>query len=116
MPIRNIYELPATQQCIRGGEGMCLETIAFVSEELQSDVLVVGMTVLPPGTSMGRHAHADEEEIYLVVEGEGIAELDGEQHRVKKGDVLHNVSGGMHAVMNPCPEDLVVFALSLKVR
>ena len=116
MPIRNIYELPSTAQCVRDGTGMCLETIAFSGAELQSDLLIVGMTVLPPGTSMGRHAHEDEEEFYFVVEGEGVAELDGEQHRVKKGDVLHNLSGGTHALMNPAPEDLVIFAFSVQVR
>ena len=74
--------------------------------------LRVGMTIIPPGASIGSHAHGNEEEIYFVMSGEGIADLDGEQQRVKKGDVLYNVPGGTHGLMNDQPEDLVIFAFA----
>ena len=115
MPIRNIYELPQTKECVRDGEGMCLGATAFKGEEFGSKIMGVGMTVIPPGASIGSHAHGNEEEIYLVMEGQGIAELDGEQQRVKKGDVMYNVPGGTHGLANDQPEDLVIFAFCVGV-
>jgi len=110
MPIVNIYEVEQTKSCVRGGKGMCLGATAFGPEIFKSSIQGVGMTVVPPGCSIGSHAHGNEEEIYLVLEGAGIADLDGEQQRVKKGDVLYNVPGGTHGMINDQPEDLVIFA------
>ena len=41
---------------------------------------------LAPGQSTRRHYHAASEEIYVVLEGEGELEIDGERRRVHPGD------------------------------
>lgn len=115
MPIRNIYESPSTDECVRDGLGVCANTTAFDGDEFESGIKGVGMTVIPAGASIGAHAHGPEEEIYLIMAGHGIVELDGEQHRVSKGDVLYNVAGGTHGLMNDQPEDLVIFAFCVSV-
>ena len=41
---------------------------------------------LEPGQATERHYHAETEEIYFVLEGEGELELDGARGRVRQGD------------------------------
>jgi mannose-6-phosphate isomerase-like protein (cupin superfamily) len=43
---------------------------------------------LGPGEATQRHYHARSEEIYLIVEGGGELEVDGERRRVGVGDAV----------------------------
>ena len=110
MPIVNLYEVPQTVARIREGKGECVGATAFTADDFKGKVLGVGMTVIPPGASIGDHAHGEEEEVYAVMSGEGIATLDGTQQRVRPGDVMLNVPGGTHGLANDGREDLVIFA------
>jgi mannose-6-phosphate isomerase-like protein (cupin superfamily) len=81
-----------------GGQGALLtaRAIARAPGEL---VTFVDLTLLPPGTSVGRHTHGpDDEELYVVVDGEGVVELDGMELAVGPGDVVVNPPGGTHAL------------------
>ncbi len=116
MPVVNLFELPQTQTCRWDGEGMCLGATAFTADDMQSDVAGVGMTIVPAGSSVGSHAHDDEEEIHLIVDGKGFADVDGERRLCEKGDVIHVRPGADHAIMNHQPRDLVIFSLAVKIR
>ena len=51
--------------------------------------------VVPPGArSMPVHAHADEEEIFHVLAGEGLAWIDGATYVIGAGDTLVHPAGG----------------------
>jgi quercetin dioxygenase-like cupin family protein len=67
--------------------------------------------ILPPGVSIGEHAHADNEEYYYVLSGRGVMTLDGEQHEVGPGDLTAVYPGGSHALENTGDMDMriVVF-------
>lgn len=43
---------------------------------------------LPAGGSTQRHYHRASEEIYFILEGEGIMDLDGEHQKVGPGDAV----------------------------
>ena len=43
---------------------------------------------LEPGTATRRHYHARSEEIYLILEGGGVLEVDGENREVASGDAV----------------------------
>ena len=113
MPLRNLYELTATENCVRHGKGTCYEARVFSSDELQSQLSGIGLTTIPPGSSIGVHPHHDNEEIYLILSGEGIATLDGQQTRVRPGDVMVNHPGGSHGLLNDGNEPLAVFAFAV---
>ena len=51
---------------------------------------------LDPGASTVRHYHARSEEIYLIVEGNGELEVDGETRRVGPGDAVLLPPGAWH--------------------
>jgi mannose-6-phosphate isomerase-like protein (cupin superfamily) len=51
---------------------------------------------LEPGQATKRHYHAETEEIYVVLEGEGNMEVDGERTRVAPGDAILISPGAWH--------------------
>ncbi|NQZ05808.1 MAG: cupin domain-containing protein [Algicola sp.] len=56
--------------------------------------------VMPPNTSMGIHEHGQNEEMYIILSGEGLMTIEDKQHRVGKGDMILNSPGGSHGLFN----------------
>ena len=55
---------------------------------LKVPALSTGLYVLPAGGQDGQSPHG-EDEIYHVVSGRGVLEVEGEDHSVKPGDTLY---------------------------
>lgn len=53
---------------------------------------------LPPGTATERHYHKKSEEIYYILEGTGVMELDGETREVVPGDAILIPPGSWHQI------------------
>lgn len=53
---------------------------------------------LDPGRATQRHYHRRSEEIYLVLEGGGSMELDGEEQEVHPGEAILIPSGAWHRI------------------
>ena len=53
---------------------------------------------LAAGQSTQRHQHRETEEIYLLLEGEGDIEIDGEARRVRAGDAVLIPAGAWHQI------------------
>jgi mannose-6-phosphate isomerase-like protein (cupin superfamily) len=71
----------------------------------QSELPVAVQTwELPPGGYEGMHAHTDQdaalEEIYIVTEGSGRMEIDGETFDVSAGDTVLASVGTKHDLHN----------------
>jgi mannose-6-phosphate isomerase-like protein (cupin superfamily) len=53
---------------------------------------------LEPGQPTERHYHARTEEIYVLLEGEGEMEVDGERRRIVPGDAILIPPGAWHEI------------------
>ena len=53
---------------------------------------------LPPGAATDRHYHKESEEIYYILEGQGIMELEGESQQVGPGDAILIPPGSWHQI------------------
>lgn len=65
------------------------------------DIEDAGMTVkvtLLPGHSMNYHSHERRDEIWTVIEGEGVAIIDGERRNVALGDTIFLPRGCKHTI------------------
>jgi quercetin dioxygenase-like cupin family protein len=51
---------------------------------------------LEPGQATQRHYHAASEEIYLILDGAGVLEVDGETREVGAGDAVLIPPGAWH--------------------
>jgi mannose-6-phosphate isomerase-like protein (cupin superfamily) len=80
-----------------------------IREYLHTERQSLAEAMLDPGASTIRHYHARSEEIYLLVEGNGELEVDGETRRVGPGDAVllppgawHELRAGDHGVRLLC--------------
>ena len=56
--------------------------------------------ILPPGATVTPHHHEVIEEIYYVIEGEGVMKIDGEEREVGAGDAIYIPRFAGHTLTN----------------
>ena len=67
-----------------------------IREYLHTEVQSLAEASLEPGQSTQRHYHARSEEIYLILDGGGRLEVDGESRTVVPGDAVLIPPGSWH--------------------
>jgi mannose-6-phosphate isomerase-like protein (cupin superfamily) len=102
----------------------------IVQRELGGSMVFFHEVTIPPGKVEGTHQHIGTEELYYIIQGEGIAYMrvgddpatdhfptversvmglgkrDFKELPVKPGSVIFTKSGGMHGIRNPGTEPL----------
>jgi mannose-6-phosphate isomerase-like protein (cupin superfamily) len=58
------------------------------------------------------HVHDIAENIYYILQGKGIVELDGERHLVEPHTVIHVPPGVRHGIFNTGLEDLLFIVVA----
>src|SRR5512134_633364 len=72
--------------------------------------IAVNLGWLPPGKeSAVYHLHHREEEWVYVLEGRGVAEVDGREHELGAGDFLGFPPGVAHLLKNPSATEKLAF-------
>ncbi|HET8946032.1 MAG TPA: dimethylsulfonioproprionate lyase family protein [Candidatus Polarisedimenticolia bacterium] len=112
----NLGQLPLEQVNAHGGRGDILFHRVAGREHLSGSLNFIDVAVLPPGVGIGRHTHAaDEEEFYLVLEGHGWMERNGQSFEVGPGDFIRTPPGGSHALTNTGSGPLRIFVFEVRV-
>ncbi|QMU71267.1 cupin domain-containing protein [Streptacidiphilus sp. P02-A3a] len=99
-----------------GGEGSILAHRAYQRggpDGPRPPIAFIDLVVLPPGTSIGRHRHGDDEETYVILTGSGRMTLDGAEFPVRAGDVVRNRPWGEHGLRNDAGTDLHLLVFEL---
>lgn len=73
--------------------------------------LLVGLNAFEPGQEHKLHAHAGQDKVYHVLEGEGLFLLEGRELAMTAGDLLVAPEGVPHGVRNTGPGRLLVLAV-----
>jgi quercetin dioxygenase-like cupin family protein len=79
------------------GDG--IESVRLTPSPLEGQGFTMGVTSFPPGTSIRLHSHNTIEQV-TVIEGEGLAELNGEQVPAKPFDTTQIAPGEFHRFIN----------------
>jgi mannose-6-phosphate isomerase-like protein (cupin superfamily) len=109
--IRKLEDLPVqVKEKMRGGTGKAL-AVDYLTPDEMAGVLMASRITLEPGASVGEHLHPETEELYLVMEGEGVGFLDGESFDVGPGDAWLCKAGHTHGLANPGTAPLAFFAV-----
>jgi len=77
----------------------------------ESPRVLVGLNAFEPGQEHALHAHAGQDKIYQVLEGQGVFLLDGRELAMKAGDLLVAPENVPHGVRNTGQGRLLVLAI-----
>ena len=77
----------------------------------ESSRVLVGLNAFEPGQEHALHAHAGQDKIYQVLEGDGVFLLDGRELAMRAGDLLVAPEGIAHGVRNTGTGRLLVLAI-----
>jgi uncharacterized cupin superfamily protein len=90
-----------------------------IGRRLGAQKLGYNITVVPPGKrAWPFHNHRINEEMFLIIEGEGEVRIGNESHPIKKGDVIASPPGGpetAHQIVNTSNADLTYLAVSTRI-
>jgi mannose-6-phosphate isomerase-like protein (cupin superfamily) len=78
--------------------------------------LDTGLLLYAPGQSTPDHKHADIDEVFYVVAGEGTVRINNEEFLLKEKDVLYSPLGEVHGFYNTSPRNWVVLQIKVKVN
>jgi mannose-6-phosphate isomerase-like protein (cupin superfamily) len=98
MDVQNIDRVPALTT--KDGSEI-RELLAYRNSSIRNQSLAEAR--LPPGSSTMAHRHGMTEEIYYVLEGEGLMRLGDESRRVGPGDAIAIPPGTLHQIANAGP-------------
>ena len=88
---------------VAGGHGTVYGEYAFTRDKALKEQAIkeVSWLRLEPGDSIGYHQHVTNEDVYVIVSGEGIfKDRDGKDKSVKAGDVAIVRKGESHGIAN----------------
>lgn len=102
-----------SREKMRGGSGSIELKHILKQDQIKGKCRLFSELVLKPGCSIGTHRHDEEEEIFYILEGEGLVEDNGIKQPVKAGDVMLTGGGASHSVENTGTADLKIMAVIL---
>jgi len=73
--------------------------------------LGLGLTVLEPGEPMTMYHWETDQEDFLVLSGEAVAIVEGQERPLRQWDLLHCPAGTNHAIVGAGERPCVVFAV-----
>lgn len=111
--IRNIAEEPWQQ--FPGHFGSALSKALVHPETTGSQLVDYRISTYQPMAYVERHVHKVQEQVYHVLDGEGIMEIDGEKTVVRKHNVIFIAPGSWHSIENSGLGDLTFIVVTTPV-
>ncbi|MCW8349313.1 MULTISPECIES: cupin domain-containing protein [Vibrio] len=105
--IRNFYTCDKeVDKNSHGGDGSIDIYRAFRRKDFDGAWDFAIRVVMPAGSSMGEHRHEDDEEMYIILKGEGTMIIEGEEHKISSGDMIVNKRFGTHGLVNTSDQEI----------
>ncbi|OAF03697.1 cupin [Bradyrhizobium centrolobii] len=111
--IRNIAEVPWRE--FPNHFGGALSKPLVMPETAGSRRIDYRISMYQPMAYVAKHHHEVQEQVYHVLEGEGLREIAGKTHVVRKHDVIFLPPGVEHAISNSGLTDLVFLVVTSPV-
>ena len=103
------HELPMGPNVIQGK--------VFVGQALGVTGSELSFQTLVPGQDSGfLHTHKTHEELYFILKGEGLYQVDGEQFAVSEGTVIRVSPDGKRALKNTGTTDMVMLCIQYRAN
>ena len=98
-----------------GGSGTITFRRLLDTNCFEAPVDFVDFTIVPPGSSIGRHTHHGNEELYFVASGNPLMRVSGRQQRVSRGSVAVVRNDGWHELINDTSENVEILVIQVRV-
>ena len=108
--IRNVAEVPWQQ--FPDHFGGALSKALVGPDDTDITLIDYRISCYQPMAHVAAHTHKVQEQIYHVLEGEGLMEMNGEKTLVRRHDVIHIPPGIEHAISNSGLVDLVFLVVT----
>ncbi len=98
-----------------GDGGKFQAKLGMIGPLIGAKKLGYNITRLQPGkAAFPYHLHHNIEEMFFIIEGEGVLRFDGKEYPIKKGDVIAGPTGHgtAHQIRNTADAELVFLAVS----
>ena len=103
------HELPMGPNVIQGK--------VFVGQALGATGSELSFQTLVPGQDSGfLHTHKTHEELYFILKGEGMYQVDGEQFAVSEGTIIRVSPDGKRALKNTGTTDMVMLCIQYRAN
>lgn len=96
-----------------GGRGPIVFRRLLAGDDFATKIDFVDITTIPPGSTIGRHQHVDNEELYYIIAGTPLMRVDDEECRVGPGSVAVVRSGGTHELVNDTADPVQIFVFQV---
>jgi mannose-6-phosphate isomerase-like protein (cupin superfamily) len=111
--IRNIAEVKWLE--FPNHHGGALSKPLVMPDTAGSKHLDYRISMYQPKAHVALHSHKVQEQVYHVIEGEGLMTIDGEAHVVRKHDFIFLPPGVEHAIENTGVSDLIFIVVTSPV-
>ena len=112
--IRNIAEEPWQQY--PGHFGSALSKALVAPETTGSQLMDYRISTYQPMGYVERHVHKVQEQVYHILDGEGLMEIDDEKRVVRKNDVIFIAPGTWHSIVNSGLGNLTFIVVTTPVK
>ena len=112
--IRNIAEVPWEE--LPDHHGGALSKLLVHPDATGSRQIDHRISAYQPRAYVAPHTHKVQEQVYHVLEGEGLMEIDDVKRVVRRHDVIFIPPGVRHAIYNSGLTDLVFLVVTAPVR
>lgn len=114
MLVRNFYEKEPKRGTSHGGYGEVLGRSIFEKNDFDTKLRFIHYTEILPESSIGYHEHGNNEEIYVVLKGNGRLTVNGVSRDVTSGDILVNKPFWSHGLENTGEENLCILVFEVE--
>lgn len=101
---------------LKGGRGTTRVVDILTKEEMAGTGRLFGISIIPPGGSIGYHRHTGDFEVYYILSGKARVTLDGEVRVIGPGDMTMCEDGHTHGIENIGDDELRYLAVILYSR
>lgn len=99
------------------GPDVNLQGKVFVGEALGTTGAELSFQSLVPGQDSGfLHTHKQHEELYLILKGEGVFQVDGEEFPVSEGSIVRVAPNGKRALKNTGDQEMLMLCIQYKAN
>lgn len=101
------------QEGSHDGQGVVDLYEIWKRSDFKSNVDFIDRVVIPPKSTIGYHQHGNNEEMYIVLSGQGTMTIDNEAVTVKTGDMILNPAYGAHGLVNDSDSDIDLLVIQI---